>query len=102
MIFGPFQTLIQRLTGRSRPVRTVVVYSRDGCTCCDKAMTELEKYKRKYNLDIRTVDVDTDAELAEKFGLEVPVVEIDGKVRFRGKVNAILLQRIFAGVNQDH
>jgi hypothetical protein len=40
------------------------------------------------------VDIDQDPELVERFTTCVPVVEIDGRIRFRGRVNAVLLHRL--------
>jgi hypothetical protein len=40
------------------------------------------------------VDIDADPKLLAGFDTCVPVVEIDGKVRFRGRVDPILLRRI--------
>jgi hypothetical protein len=40
------------------------------------------------------VDVDTDPELAAQYGTEVPVIAVNGKVRFRGAVNPVLLKRL--------
>ena len=44
------------------------------------------------------VDIDADSSLADKFGECVPVLTVDGKLRFRGKINEILLQRLLAQV----
>ena len=54
----------------------------------------LETFRRKYNLVIEPVDVDGDPALIAAHGLSVPVVAIDGKVRFKGVVNPILLKRL--------
>lgn len=40
------------------------------------------------------VDIDHDPNLRERFDTCVPVVEIDGQIRFRGRVEPTLLQRI--------
>ena len=40
------------------------------------------------------VDIDDDPALRERFDTCVPVVEIDGQVRFRGRVEPKLLRRI--------
>jgi glutaredoxin len=93
---------IDRLSGPRGPKRHVTVYSREGCTCCEHAMHDLQEVARKYALEIQTVDVDTDPELTAQYGLEVPVIAIDGKVRFRGKVNRILLQRLLASGMQEN
>ena len=72
----------------------VVMYTRDGCHLCDDAWTLLEAGRARYRFALTKVDVESNAELAQRFGLEVPVVEVNGTVRFRGVVNAVLLQRL--------
>ncbi len=86
------------LRGRRRPAAPaeVVLYTRHGCHLCDVAWSVLERAGRGHPLRMRAVDVDSDPDLAARFGSEVPVVEIDGRVRFRGRVNAVLLERILA------
>lgn len=68
----------------------VILYTRAGCHLCDQAHDLL----LKHGLEPQTVDVDADPALREKFNQCVPVVEIDGKIRFRGQVNEVLLKRI--------
>lgn len=68
----------------------VVVYTRKGCHLCDDAIDLL----RQYGLRPDTVDIDTDGRLIELYDHCVPVVEINGKVRFRGRVNRVLLERL--------
>jgi glutaredoxin len=68
----------------------VVLYTRAGCHLCDDARDVLEQY----GLDVRSVDIDADAAVRERFNECVPVVEIDGKIRFRGRVDAVLLRRL--------
>jgi glutaredoxin len=73
--------------------RRVVVYTRANCHLCDDAVSVLKRYSAELPR-IETVDVDSDPTLGQQFGDCVPVVEIDGKVRFRGRVNPVLLQRL--------
>ncbi len=40
------------------------------------------------------VDIDRDPELQKRFTECVPVVQIDGVIRFRGRVNEVLLRRL--------
>jgi hypothetical protein len=40
------------------------------------------------------VDINSDAALVEQYGWVIPVVFIDGKERFRGRVDEVLLQRL--------
>jgi glutaredoxin len=74
--------------------RRVVMYTRIGCHLCEDAWKLLESAATRHPLDLSQIDIDTDTELAARYGHEVPVVEIDGKVRFRGRVNPVLLTRL--------
>lgn len=76
--------------------QTVMLYTRAGCHLCEEAETILKRYQR-YLPAIEVVDIDQAPELVEKFDTCVPVVEIDGKVRFRGNVNEVLLRRLIEG-----
>ncbi len=91
-------SLLTRLLrrGPSSPSIPVTVYTREGCCCCHKAIDVLESFRRTYSLEIDLVDVDSDPQLAADYGLTVPVVAIDGKVRFKGLVNPVLLERILS------
>jgi glutaredoxin len=71
-------------------VMRVVLYTRVGCHLCDEARSVL----LGQGVTPECVDVDADAGLRERFGDCVPVVEIDGRVRFRGRVDPVLLRRI--------
>ncbi len=71
----------------------VVLYTRQGCHLCDDALALLSAH----GVTPTCVDVDQDAALRERFNECVPVVEIDGKIRFRGRVDAVLLRRLLRG-----
>ena len=94
MIFKSITNWLDKIVGTRGPDRQITVYSRQGCTCCDKALAELEKARRRFQLNINIVDLDTDPALAAEHGMHVPVVAIDGKVRFKGQINPVLLERI--------
>lgn len=74
----------------------LVLYTRSGCHLCDEAAETLQKY-RKWLPAVQQVDIDTDPKLREKFTTCVPVVEADGKIRFRGRVSEVLLRRLIEG-----
>lgn len=88
------QTLKRRLGLResapNRPVRSAVVYTREGCHLCELA----EQVLAKYGLAIERVDIDHDPALRDRYGTCIPVVWIDGRERFRGRVNEVLLRRL--------
>ena len=80
--------------GRSRPKRQVVVYTRESCHLCHEALAVVERHRRRFNLEIRTVNIDGDPSLVELWGDRVPVVEVDGRPRFFGEVDPVLLRRL--------
>ncbi len=73
----------------------VILYTRHGCHLCEQAWELLEAACRRHGFALTAVDVDTDPVLAAEHGLHVPVVVVQGKVRFRGVVNPVLLERLF-------
>ena len=68
----------------------VILYTRPGCHLCDDARDLLVRHGLRPQL----VDIDADPALREEFDTCVPVVVIDGKERFRGRVNEVLLKRL--------
>jgi glutaredoxin len=72
----------------------ILVYTRRGCHLCDDAWQLLEREQRQYGFRLTAIDVDSDPELAGRYGECVPVVLVDGRVRFRGIVNRALLTRL--------
>lgn len=77
-----------------RPLfRSCRFYTRENCHLCDDALGILTQFQDALPT-IEIIDIDEDAQLVRQFGESVPVVEIDGRVRFRGAVNPKLLQRL--------
>lgn len=70
----------------------VVLYTRRGCHLCDDAHELLVRH----GLRPKPVDIDADPELRQRYNECVPVVVIDGKERFRGRIDERLLRRLLA------
>ena len=70
--------------------RSVVLYTRQNCPLCDEARDVLDSH----GLSPQLVDIDKNPLLQDRFDTCVPVVEIDGKVRFRGSIDPVLLRRL--------
>lgn len=68
----------------------LVIYTRNGCHLCEDA----ESLVRSHGLTPQLIDIDANPELRERFNTCVPVVEIDGKIRFRGRVEPVLFRRL--------
>ena len=69
---------------------TTILYTRRGCCLCDEAKRVLEAH----GLRVEEVDIDGNPQLRERYNECVPVVEIDGRERFRGRIEPMLLRRI--------
>ena len=70
-----------------------VLYTRADCHLCQRARAILEAIGRDLPLAIREQDVDADPALRARFGLTVPVVEVDGRVLAEGRVSEFRLRR---------
>jgi glutaredoxin len=79
---------------RQIPECEVILYTRQGCHLCEDAHAILERVRQRFGFTLRVVDIDPDPELIRLYGEQVPVVTVDGQVRFRGQVNEVLLTRL--------
>ncbi len=50
----------------------------------------------QHGLTIEAIDIDHDPELQARYNECVPVVFLDGKERFRGRIDGVLLRRLLA------
>jgi hypothetical protein len=73
----------------------VCLYTRQGCHLCEQAWVQLEEARRRYQFTLRQEDVDNNSQLQREYGECVPVVVVNGRVRFRGVINPVLLKRLF-------
>ena len=86
---------LRNLAARPRlPHVTITLYTRRGCHLCDVAWERLRRERRRHGFRLSAVDVDGDPDLVRQYGSVVPVVTVNGKVRFRGVVHPALLARL--------
>jgi len=71
---------------------SVRLFTRADCPLCDEAMDVLEEYGNVLP-EIEFVDIGGNAELERLHGESIPVLEIDGRIRFRGRIHPWLLER---------
>lgn len=70
---------------------TVVLYTRSGCHLCETAKDILMKLKRECDFHYEERDISLNDDWTEKYGLMIPVVEIDGKEVQYGQVDKIFI-----------
>jgi hypothetical protein len=74
---------------------TLTVIHRHECDLCDEMVSELQTLSRRLALPpIQIVDVDGDPELRRRYGLNVPVLLLDGTVVCRHRLDEQELRRL--------
>jgi glutaredoxin len=96
-----FRSKIRSFWRRWRPVRhqasvRVEFYTRAGCCLCDDALQKLAKVSRRYPFELQLIDIDQSTELQQQYGSMVPVVVVNGRERFHGRINEVLLDRLLS------
>jgi hypothetical protein len=71
-----------------------VLYVREGCHLCDQFVVEMSVDLGPAFEQLAVVDVDRDVELASRFGLRVPVLEVGGEVLCEGFYDGAEVRRV--------
>jgi hypothetical protein len=79
-----------------RRFRSATLYVGDDCHMCDDAAAVLAEYHRWLPI-ADVVNIRSEPQLLARFKTCIPVVVLDGKIRFRGKVAPALLRRLIEG-----
>jgi glutaredoxin len=75
-------------------VIALTVYSRPGCHLCDEMKAVIEQVARTVPLTIDIIDISRDAELAAKYGLEIPVLLVNGKKTAKYRIGVGELEKM--------
>jgi glutaredoxin len=86
-------------------VITLTLYTRPGCHLCDDMKAVVRQTLRDFDAShpsapgatIEEIDISTDPSLEARYGLEIPVLLIDGRKAAKYRVTAEELRRILAG-----
>lgn len=68
-------------------MKTVKLYSRPRCHLCETAREILEELQQQWNFTMEEINIDLDDVLVEKYGIMIPVVELDGEEVQYGRIN---------------
>ena len=66
----------------------LLLYSRSDCCLCDEMKTIIGQIAKRTSLVVEEIDVDSSADLREKYGEEVPVLFINGRKAFKYRLTA--------------
>ena len=77
----------------------LTIYTRPGCHLCDamKAVVARAVNGSALPISVSEIDISTDRELEARYGLEIPVLMVDGKKVAKYRIRDAELERIVAG-----
>ena len=57
----------------------VTIYSKPDCHLCHEMKTVVQRVLRRAGIPLEEIDISSDPVLLDRYGLEIPVLVIDGK-----------------------
>ena len=77
----------------------LTLYTRPDCSLCDTMRAILLEVRAERPFRLETIDISTDPELSTRFGLEIPLLYINGQRAFTYELSAAELRR---RLDQEH
>jgi glutaredoxin len=79
-------------------VISIVLYSRPGCHLCDEMKAVVNRVARQTPIALSEIDITGDPELEARYGIEIPVLMLEGKKVAKYRVTEEALRRMLAGM----
>jgi glutaredoxin len=71
----------------------ITIYSRPGCHLCEEAKAVMQPLLQEFGATVREVNIDKDAELAERYSWDIPVIFLGPRKAAKHRVDAIQFRR---------
>ena len=71
----------------------LTLYSRPGCHLCDEMKAVIDRVAARLPLRLEVVNIDDDPALTERYGLEIPVLLVDGRKVAKCRIDEPVLER---------
>ena len=75
----------------------LTIYSRPGCHLCDEMKAVVETVARSIPISLEEIDISTDPALETQYGLEIPVLLVEGKKAAKYRIGETELRRMLTG-----
>ena len=77
----------------------LTIYGKPGCHLCDEMKSLVHRViaTHAHTITLDEIDISTDAALLDRYGLEIPVLMIDGKKVAKYRVSQAELTRMLTG-----
>jgi hypothetical protein len=72
----------------------VTIYSRPGCHLCDEMKAVVTRVAGRVPFDLEEIDISGDAELESRYGLEIPVLMVEGRKAAKYRIDEAQLLRL--------
>jgi glutaredoxin len=74
----------------------LTIYSRPGCHLCEVMKATVERAVRASDLEVSVdeIDISADADLEARYGIEIPVLMVDGKKAAKYRVSEWDVRRL--------
>ena len=79
---------------RNREKLRLTIYSKPGCHLCDEMKAVVRGVIAERPITLEEVDISTDPVLSERYGLQIPVLLIDGRKVAKYRVSEAELRRM--------
>jgi hypothetical protein len=80
------------------PVIALTLYSRPGCHLCDDMKAVVQRVAHTVAISLEEIDISGDQDLEAQYGLEVPVLLVNGRKAAKYRVTEPELRRLLAGL----
>ena len=74
----------------------LIIYSKPGCHLCDEMKATVARAGRSMPLSLEDIDISADPALEARYGLEIPVLMIEGKKVAKFRIGEQQLLRLLA------
>ncbi|MGG1630335.1 glutaredoxin family protein [Rossellomorea sp. NRS-1567] len=74
-------------------MKQVLFYTRNQCGLCEDAKITLKLIQDELGFEIIEIDIEETDELTERFGLMIPVLELDGEILQYGQIDYFTLSK---------
>ena len=81
----------------------LTIYSRPGCHLCDEMKTIVRRVARSVTtpITIEEIDISTDPDLESRYGVEIPVLLVDGEKAAKYRVSEQELTRMLLARSRE-
>jgi glutaredoxin len=83
--------------GPTDAAMTLTIYSRPGCHLCEEMKAVVERVARRTDAAVQEIDISGTPELEQRYGVDIPVLLVDGRKAAKHRIGEEELLRILEG-----